>query len=335
MPLFPEPFESPVVMIRILNAESVRTLLPMAECIPLMRAAFLTEAEGRAGQPIRANLPHPGGKGLLAWMPGSLTSPDWLGMKLLTIHPGNFGTEIGTHQGFVMLFDAANGRPVALMDAREITAIRTAAATAAATDLLAPPSASSLGIFGYGEQAATHLEAIKLVRRILEVRVWGRDLERSRAFIAHHAPEIGIAVEDPEQAAKMDILCLTTAAKEPYFEGNWLRPGQHLNAVGSSVPTTAEIDNITVARARFFVDFAESARALAGEYRRALEAGVIEPSHMLGSVGDVLAGRLIGRRGDSDITIFKSLGMVAEDLLVADYLLRKAQEMNVGTTVDF
>ena len=138
---------------RIIGADLVHHLLPYDECIPLMRRAFLAEAEGRALQPIRQAMLMPSGKGLLSMMPGVVSDPDWLGIKVISVFPGNFGTDLGSHQGPILLFDPDNGRLMAMIDGREVTAIRTAAASAAATDALANPDAASLGIFGYGEQA--------------------------------------------------------------------------------------------------------------------------------------------------------------------------------------
>lgn len=319
---------------RILNAEAVRRLLPMSDCIELMKTAFRAEAEGRAAQPIRASVPAGNGLGVLAWMPGAIRAPDRLGIKVLTIYPGNFGTALASHQGAVLLFDATTGQPTALIDAREITAIRTAAATAAATDALAPPTAATLGLFGYGEQAASHLEAIRHVRTIEDVLVWGRDPGKARAFAARAGAGVR-AVDTAEEASAADILCLTTAAAEPYFAGAWLRPGQHVNAVGSSVPTTSEVDPETIVRARVYVDFEESARLLGGDLKRAREAGLIGEEHVIGSVGEVLIGTKPGRTDACDITYFKSLGMVAEDLVAADHILRRAEEGDVGTLVDW
>lgn len=323
-----------MTVLRLINAAAVRRLLPMGECIARMKDAFRAEAEGRTAQPIRAMVRADHGRGTLAWMPGAITGPDWLGIKVLTIFPGNFGTALASHQGLMLLFDHADGRPAAIIDAREITAIRTAAATAAATDLLARPDARSLAIFGYGEQAETHLAAIRAVRAIDEALVWGRDPAKARAFAERHGPGVR-AVATPEEAAGADILCLTTAASEPYFEGRWLRPGQHLNAVGSSVATTSEVDPETVARARVYVDFAESAAALAGDLRLAREAGAIGADHVVGSVGEALVGHVPGRTGPDEITFFKSLGMVAEDLVAADHILRRAEAEGVGTVAEW
>lgn len=326
------------MQIRVLNAAAVRALLPVGRCIELMRQAMTLVATERAVQPIRQALYHPDRRGLLSMMPGYIGDPEWLGIKIMAVFPANFGTEFGSHQGFVHLFETKNGAPKATMDGREITAIRTAAATAVATDVLARPDTKTLGIFGYGEQAHTHLEAVTQVRQFDRALVWGRNFAKAKQFVAaesaHHDLEI-TAVATAEEAAAADVLCTTTAAKEPFFEARWLRPGQHLNVVGSSIPTTSEIDIETVARARLFVDFKDSALALAGDFRRAKEAGAVGDEHILGSIGDVLTGRVPGRLSNQDITLFKSLGMVAEDLVSADFILREAERRGVGQLVEW
>ena len=327
------------MQIRVLNATAVRALLPIGRCTELMRQAMSLVATEQTIQPIRQALYHPDRRGLLSVMPGYIGDPEWLGIKITAVFPANFGTAFGSHQGFVHLFETKNGAPRAIMDGREITAIRTAAATAVATDALARRDTKTLAIFGYGEQAHTHLEAVTKVRSFERALVWGRDFGRATRFAAaesaHHDLEITAVATAEVAAVAADVLCTTTAAKEPFFEARWLRPGQHLNVVGSSIPTTSEIDIETVARARLFVDFKDSALALAGDFRRAKEAGVVGDDHLLGSIGDVLTGRVVGRTSDQDITLFKSLGMVAEDLVSADYLLREAERQGVGQLIEW
>lgn len=328
------------MQIRLLNAAAVRALLPVDRCIDLTRQAMkLVATEGGTIQPIRQGLWHPDKRGLISMMPGYTANPEWLGIKIMAVYAGNFGTEFGSHQGFVILFETKNGVPRAIMDGREITAIRTAAATAAATDALARRDTRTLAIFGYGEQAHTHLEAVPRVRSFERALVWGRDFEKAQSFCAaeqaHHPFPITAVRTAEEAAVAADVLCTTTAAKEPFFESRWLRPGQHLNVVGSSIPTTSEIDIETVARCRLFVDFKDSALALAGDFRRAKEAGAVGDDHILGSIGDVLTGRVAGRTSDQDITLFKSLGMVSEDLVSADFILAEAERRGVGQLVEW
>jgi ornithine cyclodeaminase len=325
--------------LKLLNAQNVRQLLPMDRCIDLMRQAMLLVAHLQTVQPIRSSLWHPNGKGLLSMMPGYTASPEWLGIKVVTVFPANFGTEKGSHQGMVLLFDPEDGSPVAIVDGREITAIRTAAATAVATDVLARSNASSLAILGYGEQAHTHLKSLLLARPFERILIWGRDLAKAEQFghwvadQAHARIEVVFTAQSAVDAA--DVICTTTAAAEPIIEGKWLRPGQHLNVVGSSIPTTTEIDVEAVARCRLFVDFKDSALKLAGDFRRAQEAGAVGEEHILGSIGDVLAGKVAGRTSAHDITLFKSLGMVCEDLVATDHVLHESQRLGVGTVIDW
>ena len=330
--------------IRLVNAHEVRRLLPMPDCIRLMREAMPLAGAGGAVQPIRTALRVPDGRGLLGMMPGYLPArpaaiAPQLGIKVVTVYPGNFGTALGSHQGMVLLFDATDGHPLAIIEAREVTAIRTAASSAVATDVLAPRAAAVLAVFGYGEQATEHVESMRCVREIRELIVWGRKPAQAQAFAKLSGDRFGIparAVARVEDAvAVADILCTTTAAAEPYLKGEWLRPGQHLNVVGSSIATTAEVDHQAVVRSRFYVDFKDSALALAGEFRRAREAGLVTDDHILGSVGDVLAGRAVGRIDSKDITLFKSLGMVAEDLVASRFVLEEAERLGVGHVVDF
>lgn len=325
--------------LRVIGADLVRRLLTWDECISSTRAAMILTARGQAVQPIRSVMQIPGQINLLGLMPGYTDKPRWLGIKATAVFPENFVRGLSSHQGMICMFDAQSGTPVALVEGGTVTAMRTAAASAVATDALAPLDASSLGIFGYGEQAKAHLQTIPLVRKITSAFVWGRDLRKARAFAAEHSAicdfTIRAAESCEEVARSCDILCTLTAAEEPFLKGDWLTPGVHLNVVGSSIPTTAEVDSVAVKRSRFFADYEDSARALAGEFRRACETHTVGDSHMLGSVGDVLTHRIPGRRSQHDITLFKSLGMISEDLMAAHVVLKSAVEHDLGEVVAF
>lgn len=325
------------MQIRILNAQTVRKLLPADQCLTLMRQAMRQVARDEALQPIRQVMPQPDGRGALGLMPGYLKSPQCLGIKVLTVFPGNFGTEFGSHQGLVLLFDSLNGAPQAILDAREITAIRTAAATAVATDVLARKDARTLAIFGYGEQARTHALALARVRSFAEYWITGRNAARASAFSHELSGEVVGTVRAVElaDAAKADVICTVTAATEPFYRREWLRAGQHLNLVGASVPSACEIEPQALPGTRYFTDYPASARALAGEFLRARAAGIIGDEYLLGSVGDVLEGSVRGRITNSDITIFKSLGMIAEDLICANFVLAEAQRQQIGQLIDW
>jgi ornithine cyclodeaminase len=319
--------------LRILGGADVRRLLPMGDCIALMRRTMIDVSAGRAEIPLRTVMPVPGAKGLMGLMPGALEGAGF-GIKLVSLYPGNPAAGLSSHLGLVILFEPDHGRPVALIDAAEVTAIRTAAVSGLATGLLARDDADDLAILGSGEQAASHIEAMLCVRHVRRVRVWSRTAAHAEAFARRagerHGLEIETAPSVRHAVAGADLVCTTTGAREPILEGAWLAPGAHVNAVGSSIPDTAEIDAELLLAARFFVDFRPSAEAEAGEYRRARAAGFIGPEHIVGEIGELAAGLVQGRRSPQEITLFKSLGVSAEDLAVARFLLDRAQEKGVG-----
>ncbi len=322
---------------RFLSAADINAVLTPTISIHLMRLAFIAEAEGRALQPLRQVMAPPNLGGVLGIMPGYIAGEQALGIKVVSVFPGNFGTGIPSHQGVILLIDPKDGTPKAIVDATAITAIRTGAATAAATDALARKDAKTLGIYGYGEQAHQHILAIAAVRSLSRILVYGRDLERAKSFAAHCEGIVGCRVEvasniaDP---AACDIVCTLTASKEPFFQAAWVTPGTHVNLVGSATPDANEAFPDIVRSCRFFVDLVESARNLAGEFVKAKKAGMADDSNIKGSIGDVLVGRVPGREGPEDKTVFKSLGMSAEDLIAAGYVLKEAELRGIGQEVN-
>jgi ornithine cyclodeaminase/alanine dehydrogenase-like protein (mu-crystallin family) len=325
--------------IRVLRAAEVRALLPMAECVDLMHSTLIASSEGRVVLPLRSIMVMPGDRGMMGIMPGYLADPECFGVKLVSLIPRNKPPQYSSHLGLVLLFEAEHGQPVALLDAAEITAIRTAAASGLATRLLARPDAGDLAILGAGEQASSHLAAMLVVRKLRRIRVWGRDRNKAAAFAAAAGAKHGIAVEVSEtvRAAMIgaDIICTTTKAREPLLMGEWLSSGAHLNVVGSSIAGAAEIDTAAVVRSRFFVDRRESTVNEGGEYLRALAAGAIKPEHILGEIGEVANGSKPGRLTPLDVTLYKSLGIAPEDLASAHYVLQKARAAGVGQVIDF
>jgi ornithine cyclodeaminase len=298
------------------SAEEVARLLSYEACIPLMREAMIALSQGRTQQMLRSIMDLSGGRAF-GVMPGAMLEDGVLGAKLVSVYPENVARGGMSHQGVVALFDAATGAATAILDAGEITAIRTAAASAAATDVLARRDARNLAILGCGEQARRHLEAIKCVRRIERVTIWGRDIDKARAFGE-------IACETVEEAvAGADIICTVTAASEPILRAEWVADGAHINAVGSSRAGPRELDDALVARARFFADHEAGVRAQGAEYISALAAGLIGEDHLLGEIGAVMAGTLPGRTSDADVTIYKSLGSIVQDLAAARHIVAK------------
>jgi ornithine cyclodeaminase len=327
------------VEIRVLRGAEVRQLLPMAECIDLMHRTMIAVSERRVVLPLRSVMAMPGGLGMLGNMPGYLADPECFGVKLVSMIPRNKPPQYSSHLGLVLLFEAEHGRPVALLDAGRITAIRTAAASGLATRLLARPEAGDLAILGAGEQAQSHLEAMLAVRTLHRIRVWARDVDKAAAFAdaegARHGVVIETAATVADAVAGADLICTTTKARDPILFGEQLVPGVHLNVVGSSIAATAEIDTPAVVKSRFFVDYRESTVNEGGEYLRALKAGAIMPEHILAEIGEVANGSKVGRRAPSDITLYKSLGVAPQDLASAHYVLDKARAAGVGQVIDF
>ncbi|MGZ8311525.1 MAG: ornithine cyclodeaminase family protein [Allosphingosinicella sp.] len=309
------------------TAGEVARLLPYEACIPLMREAMIALSAGRTRQLLRGIIDLDQGRAF-GVMPGAMMDDGAFGAKLVSVYPENFAKGMMSHQGVVVLFDPATGAPSAVLEAGEITAIRTAAASAAATDVLARPEARRLTILGYGEQAWRHVEAVRCVRPLESVAVWGRAAGQAEAFAARVRASGLDAVAAPSVAAAVadaDLICTTTAAPEPILRSEWVANGAHINAVGSSRAGPAEIDNDLVARALFFADHREGVLAQGAEFLRAKAAGLVDDAHVLGEIGEVMAGTLPGRRSPGDVTIYKSLGSIVQDLAAARYIVSRLE----------
>lgn len=325
----------------LLSASDVERLLPMADCIALMRETMIAVSAGAAVQPLRQFMGVPGTAGKMGLMPGALQGAggaDVFGVKIVSKYPRPPGDPHGSHVGAVLLFDAGQGLPQALIEGGTLTAIRTAAASAAATDALARPDAARLLIVGTGEEAWRHGLAFALIRDFARIAVWGRDAARAGALAARLAAALGRAVAvagDLEAEARAaDVICTTTSAKAPVLFGAWVSPGAHVTLVGSAIPETAEVDEALVAKALFVVDRREAALAAAGELRLAFAAGLVGEDHIHAEIGEVFAGVKPGRTASDQITIYKSLGVIAQDLAAARLLLARAQAEGVDRRFD-
>jgi ornithine cyclodeaminase len=326
-----------------LNRRDVHDLLPMGECIDRMTEILTALAQGEASQPLRTVfwLPGEGRRDLMVAMPSERSVPPEkaaLAMKVLSIFSGNHGSDLDSHQGFVLLFEGRRGEPVAILDAGSVTAIRTAAASAVATRFLAREEAADLAILGTGVQARTHLQAMREVRPVSRVRVWSRDARRAERFASEESARHGLpvtAVVSAEAAVEgADLVCTTTASPVPVLLGEWLAPGVHINAVGACVPSARELDTAAVSRSRFFGDRRESVLKEAGDFLLPLQEGAIGEEHLLGDFGDLLLGRVQGRLSPADVTVFESLGIAVEDLASAQHVYEKAMELGRGTRLE-
>ncbi len=314
---------------RFIDREEVARRLTYEVCIPIVRSAMIAFSRGETRQLLRSIIPLADGR-LFGVMPGAMGASAPFGAKLISVFPENFALGRQSHQGLVILFEPETGAPVCVVHAGEITAIRTAAASAVATDALARKDARRLAILGYGEQAATHARAISKVRDLESISVWGRSPQRAQAFAERMQKELAvpvvtaITVEDAVPAA--DIICTVTAAAEPILKGSWVRPGTHVNLVGSGHAGPAEVDHDLVVRSRFVADSREGVLQQGAEFLRAKAAGLIGDDHIVSGIGQVLAGEIEGRRSPEEITVYKSLGHVVQDLATAWALYSQAEE---------
>jgi ornithine cyclodeaminase/alanine dehydrogenase-like protein (mu-crystallin family) len=327
--------ESPVKIV-VLAGHHVHELLPYDECADVMRQALAELARGRIQQPLRTIVRPAGAAGFMALMPAYADGTAY-GLKAICITPGNPAIGKDAHQGGVLLFAADTGEPLALVNASAVTEIRTAAISAVATGLLARPGPAELAIIGTGVQARAHARALAATRRLIGIRIAGRDLARARVLAGELAGQLNVpvvahgAVRDAVAGA--DIVVTATTSSQPVLSREWLAAGAHINAVGACVPAAREIDTATMAEAALFADSRESVRNEAGDYLLAQAEGVANP--VRAELGELIIGSAPGRADDDEITLFESLGLAAEDLAAASYLYDKASRLGVGTPADF
>ena len=293
----------------ILAEDAIRRHLRMEDLIPAMAGALADLSAGRVVQPVRTMLPVAGHQGFFTVMPAYAGA---LGAKLVTFYPGNQG--IPTHHALILLFRPETGEPLAILDGRLITEMRTAAVSAVATRLLARPDASVLAILGSGVQARSHLEALRLVRAFGDVRVWSP--RNAGAFAERFGVRAAASAEEAVRGA--DVVVVATAARTPVLFGEWLSPGTHINAIGAVRPDWRELDDTAVRRARLYVESREAATQEAGD--------VIAAGEVFAEIGEVVAGTRPGRQSAEEVTLFKSVGVAVEDVVAADLVYRAARE---------
>ncbi len=311
----------------LLDAQEVRAILTPQAAIAALEEAFSAMAAENAVQPLRVAAWRPDQQGAIAAMPAFLGRPAVLGAKVIAVFPENSRAGLPSHQGVVVLHDAEDGRCLAIVDAGAITAIRTAAASALATRLLAREDAQVLALLGSGEQAHEHLRAIRTVRAIREVRVFSRTAAHAQTFAAVAERAEGLPVRGAQ------IICTLTAAREPVLLGRWLEPGAHVNAVGASTPAFRELDAQAISRSILFTDRAESLSAESEDYLGALREGAISEGHLRGELAQLVAGSRTGRTSPEEITLFKSLGLAIEDVAAAHRVYREAIAQGHGLRI--
>ena len=313
--------------IAFFDAAQVEELLDYRGCIAAVRQAMIALSSGERPQPLR-QIFTVGDNAMFGTMPGELQALATFGAKLVSVFADPERPGCTRHQGVVVAYDGTTGAVSCIADAEPITRIRTGCASAVATDALARADAEVLAIFGTGVQAEAHLRALPLVRTFREILLWGRSAEKARALAQEMGEAIGQAItpiaDAREAAERADVICTVTSSREPVVLNDWVKPGTHLNLVGSSYLGPVEVDSALVVRARYIADYKPGVLAQAAELAVARDAGLVDDSHVVAEIGEVLAGRIPGREDDTQVTIYKSLGHVAQDLAAAAYLQAKA-----------
>ncbi|MBB3359406.1 MULTISPECIES: ornithine cyclodeaminase family protein [unclassified Novosphingobium] len=309
-----------------IDGERVHRLLDYPACIAAIEAAMRALSGGATRQLPRTMI-HMGEGRTFAQMTASLADDGMFGAKLISVFADPARPGQRSHRGVITLFEPAQGHPVAVVDAEAVTHIRTAAATAVATRALARADARALLIMGTGGQAHTHLAALPLVHRFERILIWGRDPARAAAVVQQWQDRLPVAVAPDAQAAvaQADVICTVSGAAQPILLGQWVRPGTHVNLVGSSAPGPVEADTALVAAARYIADSKANAREAAAEFLVARAAGVVNDAHIVAEIGEVLLGQVPGRRDARDITLYKSLGHAVQDIAAAQLLLERVR----------
>lgn len=314
---------------RFIGADEIRQKLTYPACIGVMREAMSRLSSGKTRQMLRNILPLDEGR-MFGVMAGTLGPGGPFGSKLVCVTPERSQGGPPSHQGAVVIFDPASGAPLCQLEAGMVTAIRTASASALATDVLARQEARTLAILGTGEQAYHHALALSHVRAFKTISVWGRSSVKAELLSEHIQRDTGIecrACAYVEAAVSgSDVICTVTAASEPILSRDWVCDGAHVNVVGSSFDGPREIGDDLVSAARFYADSEESVRAQGAEFRHALASGVIAPEHLLGEIGQVLLGQIDGRQTDKEITIYKSLGHIVQDIAAGYHVYQSLSE---------
>lgn len=314
--------------IEFYDPSQVEQLLDYPGCIDAVRRAMIALSSGERPQPLR-QIFTVGKDESFGTMPGELAALSTFGAKLVSVFRDPERPGCTRHQGVVVAYDGQTGAVSCIADAEQITKIRTGCATAVATDALARADAQVLAIFGTGVQAESHLRALPLARPFREILLWGRSPDRTRALADRMGDELGRSitpVSDSRAATEAaDVICTVTSSREPVILCDWVRPGTHINLVGSSYLGPVEVDSALVAKARYVADYRPGALAQGAELAVAREAGAIDDTYVVEEIGDVLAGRVPGREDDRQITIYKSLGHVVQDLAAAAYLHERSK----------
>ncbi|HEX9142749.1 MAG TPA: ornithine cyclodeaminase family protein [Candidatus Binatia bacterium] len=322
----------------VLSEKEVQSLAEVEELIPVLERAHIQYSTGKAVMPVRLVVPLPQIEGRITSMPGYLSEDKALGMKVVTFFPNNLKQNLPQLLATVMLFSADTGKMIAAMDGNYITAIRTACVSAMATKALANPESAVLGVLGAGVQARAHIRALTQIRKISEIKIYDIFEASARQLQEALEKEIGVKIDVVQSAREAvldaDLLVTVTTAKEPIVKADWLKPGMHINAVGSHRPDLREIDGATLASAKIVVDSREAIMAECGDILLAIQEKAITADSVHAEIGEILAGKKPGRTRSDEITLYKAVGIAIQDVATAHLVYRKALERNVGTDIE-
>ncbi len=323
--------------IRVLSADDVRRALPMREAVEAMKRAFAQLSTGQAEVPLRVPVHVPRHNGLTLFMPAYLAADDRMAVKIVSVFNDNPARGLPLIHALVVVVDAETGQPAAVMEGGYLTALRTGAASGAATDLLARLDASTVAVFGAGVQGRTQLEAVCAVRQIRQAWVYDVDPDRARRYAEEMGARLGIPVHiasTPAEAARpADVICTATTSSVPVFGDAHVRPGTHINAVGAYTPEMREVPTETVLRARVVIDHRTASLAEAGDLLIPIREGRMTEEHIWAELGEIVAGRKAGRLSPDEVTLFKSVGVAVQDVAAAAAVLEAARRQNLGVEV--
>lgn len=328
-----------MAQIRFLSRSDVVRALPMADAIEGMKRAYGALSAQAVDMPLRSRVQGKN-EGVSLFMPAHLQSSGEMGVKIVSVFPQNMAQGIPTIHAVVLILDAETGQVLAMLEGSSLTAIRTGAGSGAATDILANSDAAHVAIIGSGVQARTQLEAVCTVREIKTVSVYSPNRDNAETFAQEMAgrgvipSDIQVTESANEAIENADIICTATSSQSPVFDGNLLKTGAHINAVGSYMPTMQEVDEVTLQKAQIYMDDKSAILAEAGEIIIALEQGAISESDLYAEIGEVVNGTKRGRQSREDITYFKSVGVAVQDAVSASIALMNADTMDIGTLLE-
>ncbi len=326
---------------RLLSRKDIESFFTMRMCVAAVEKAFADLANAKANMPQRTPISVPDHHGVALFMPAHIQSLGALGAKVVTVYKENVPKHgLPTVLGTIILLDEATGFPLAVMDGGYLTAMRTGAVSGVATKYMARPEAHVAAIFGTGVQAFTQVLGVHEARPLAKLLAYSVDpLEKRRSFGERITAKIGVPVElaeDPAEAiGKADVVVLATSAATPIVNGEWFRPGTHINSIGSHAPGMRELDTLTVERSRVICDQASACKAEAGDFMIPVSAGEWSWDKVAGDLGDVVNGKVPGRISKDDITLFKSVGLAIQDMAAARRVYDEAVKQGIGTEFQF